>query len=150
MKFISIVFVITTVTAAGSAVGQVLTPREAFGGASPSTAGPRLYPTPMSPSYGHDVNCSPNRASMIFASAIRTGAARVWTVSSGRDTYAVIWRRGQSSYRAVQLIENKYGRVGQKPVGKTLYRTSEEATDAIAQHVEQHGDAPLRFRVAVR
>jgi hypothetical protein len=87
---------------------------------------------------------------MIFASAIRTGAVRVWTVSSGTDTYAIIWRRGQSSYRAVQLIENKYGRVGQKTIGKHLYRTSEEATEAIAAHVGQNGDAPPRFRLAAR
>jgi hypothetical protein len=119
---------------AASATAQVLTPAEAFGGSMPKRGRPGMYLEPMSPSSRYEVNCSPSRASLIFASAIRTGAAQVWMARGGE--YAVIWRRGQSSYRAVQLIQNRYGRVGQKTIGKHLYRTLDEAADAIAEHAQ--------------
>ena len=150
VKIIELTLGIAVAMSVTPAVGQVLTPSEAFGGTTPRIGIPGAYLTPMTPSTRHEINCSPSRASTIFASAISTGAARVWTTSQGSGAYAVIWRRGQNSYRAVQLIENRYGKVGQKTIGKHIYRTIDEAADAIAEHVQKHGDVQPRFRVAAR
>jgi hypothetical protein len=131
----SVVLVIA-VLFASSATGQVVPPRQALGEA-PATGRAASYSTmvPLEPYRG--ANCSPSRVSMIFSPAIRSGAARVWCMRVGADTYAVIWRRDHDSYRAVQLVEARSGRVGQKTVGKHVYQTKQDAADAIAEHVQK-------------
>src|SRR5690348_14682490 len=109
-----------------------MTPSEAFGGAIPEVEIRGAFLTSMLPTYRHEAICSPSRTSAIFALATSTGAARVATTLQASYTYSILWRRRQSSYRAAQLIENRYGKVGQKTIGKSMYRTIDDAADAIA------------------
>ena len=137
MNAIRLVVLMISMFAASPAVAQVLSPREALGETRPTPGNPAFYARPVAAAPHHGANCSPSRASTKFSSAISTGAARVWDVRFGTENYAVIWRRGQSGYRAVQLIESRSGKVAQKTVGKHVYKTKQEAADAIAAHCEQ-------------
>ena len=148
----TLVVAIAMSVAATDAFGQVVPPRRALGQAGPAPGDAAFYATPVQATRHHGANCSPSRVSTMFSSAIRTGAARVWEMRNGADTYAVIWRRGHESYRAVQLVESRSGKVAQKTIGKHMYPTRQDAANAIVDHIQRglEADAPPRFDLAGR